>query len=224
MAKVYRGFPTLSEEIRAWRAGHRHVAGLDEVGRGPMAGPVVAAAVILEPQFAAPWWSDLRDSKLVTQKRREDLAGRLRDAYAFGLGSASNEEIDTIGLVPATRKAMVRALSALPFLPDLLLIDAVSLNGDGGEHSRRHPWRERPIIHGDGISVSVAAASIIAKVERDRLMDEFDSVYPQYGFGQHRGYCTAGHLRALERHGPSPLHRRSFAPVRAVIDEPGSGG
>ncbi len=210
----YRGFPTLSEELRAWREGHRHVAGVDEAGRGPMAGPVVAGAVILDPQFAASWWSELRDSKLLTARRRQQLARRLRENAAFGIGAASHEEIDGLGLVEATRQAMLRALAALPCRPDLLLIDAMRLPQQGG-------WQQRSIIHGDALAVSVAAASVLAKVERDRLMDEYHGSYPVYGFSRNRGYCTPEHLRALAEHGPCPIHRRSFAPVRARLEVQG---
>lgn len=206
----YRGAPTLSEEIRAWRAGYRHVAGVDEAGRGPMAGPVVAAAVVLDPQFAQPWWSELRDSKLLTARRRAGLAGLLREGFAYGVGVASHEEIDTLGLLVATREAMLRALAALPMRPDLLLIDAVTLP-DGAA-------AQRALIHGDTLSASIAAASVIAKVERDRLMDEYDVLYPAYGFARNRGYCTQAHLEALSEHGPCPIHRRSFAPVRAWLE------
>lgn len=202
--------PTLNEEIRAWRAGYRHVAGIDEAGRGPMAGPVAAAAVILDPDRAAAWWSDLRDCKVLTAPQRRRLAERLRQEAVAGVGLASHEEIDTLGLLVATRQAMLRALAALPRRPDMLLIDAVVLPGDVGP--------QRSIIHGDALSASIAAASIIAKVERDRLMDEYHGTYPAYGFARNRGYCTADHLQALGQHGPSPIHRRSFAPVRAYLD------
>ena len=205
-----RASPTLAEEIRGWRAGYRHVAGVDEVGRGPMAGPVVAAAVILDPQFLAPWWSELRDSKTLTANRRARLAERLRDTAAFGVGLASHEEVDGLGLLEATRQAMLRALAALPCRPDQVLVDAVSLPKEVGS--------QRALIHGDALCVSIAAASIIAKVERDRLMDEYDRTYPAYGFGHNRGYCTPDHLRALAQHGLCPIHRRSFAPVRAYLD------
>ena len=201
---------TLSEEIRAWRAGYRHVAGLDEAGRGPMAGPVVSAAVVLDPQFAQGWWSELRDSKKLTAGRREELAERLYEQAAVGVGVATNDEIDTLGLVPATNASMLRALAALPCPPDLLLLDAFPLPGGNGA--------QRAIIHGDGLSSSIAAASIVAKVERDRLMDAFDASYPAYGFAHNRGYCTRDHLRALEEHGPCDIHRRSFAPVRAYLE------
>ncbi len=207
---LYRSVPTLSEEIGAWRGGYRHVAGVDEAGRGPMAGPVVAGAVVLDPQFAALWWSELRDSKLLTASRRCRLAERLRESAACGLGAASHDEIDGLGLVAATRQAMLRALSALPCRADLLVIDAVALPEDAGP--------QRVLVHGDGICASVAAASIIAKVERDRLMDEYDGAYPAYGFAHNRGYCTADHLRALAEHGPCVIHRRSFAPVRACLE------
>ena len=213
----YRGAPTLSEEIRAWRAGYRHIAGVDEAGRGPMAGPVVAAAVILDPQFGAEWWSGLRDSKLTSARRRAELARRLRESAAVGVGRASHDEIDTLGLLPATRRAMLRALDALPRPPDLLLIDCVSLVEEAESLGRNPSWAQRPLVHGDTLSVSIAAASIVAKVERDRLMDEYDQAYPAYGFGHNRGYCTPDHLRALAQHGPCPIHRRSFSPVRAWL-------
>ncbi len=205
-----RAGPSLGDEIRGWCSGYRHIAGVDEAGRGPMAGPVVAAAVILDPQYSAQWWSELRDSKTLTARRRGRLAQRLHDAVALGIGLASHEEIDGLGLLEATRQAMLRALTALPCSPDLVLVDAVSLPEEVGA--------QRAIIHGDALSVSIAAASIVAKVERDRLMDEYDKTYPLYGFGHHRGYCTADHFRALAQHGPCPIHRRSFAPVRDYLD------
>ena len=206
----YRAIPTLSQEIRAWRDGKRHVAGIDEVGRGPMAGPVVAAATILDPLFAAPWWSDLRDSKMLSALQRSKFHQLIRDTAAVGVGLASHEEIDGLGLSEATRQAMLRALDALPRRPDFLLIDAVSLPEDAGE--------QHSLVHGDALCISIAAASIVAKVERDRMMDEYDRTYPEYGFGRHRGYVTRDHLRALERHGPCPIHRRSFTPVREYLE------
>ena len=207
---LYRAVPTLSEEIRAWRAGHRHVAGVDEVGRGPMAGPLMAGAAVLDPQFAAAWWSELRDSKALSAAQRARLAGRLCESAAVGVGLASHEEVDDLGLLEATRQAMLRALDALPCRPDFLLIDAVSLPEEVGS--------QRALVHGDAVCVSIAAASIVAKVERDRLMDEYDRAYPEYGFAHNRGYVTPDHLRALEQHGPCPIHRRSFAPVRRYLD------
>ena len=207
---LYRAIPTLSEELRGWRAGCRHVAGLDEAGRGPMAGPVVAGAVILDPQFAALWWSQLRDSKILSAGRRARLADQLREGAAVGVGSASHDEIDALGLLPSTRQAMLRALDNLPCRPDLLLVDAMSLPEEAGP--------QRALIHGDAVCVSIAAASIVAKVERDRLMDGYDEAYPAYGFARNRGYCTADHLRALDEHGPCSIHRRSVAPVRAYLE------
>ena len=207
---IYRGIPTLSEELLGWRQGFRHVAGVDEAGRGPMAGPVVAAAVVLEPEFAASWWSELRDSKALTARQRERLAESLRESAGFGIGRADHDEIDAQGLVPATRRAMQRALEALPSRPDLILVDAVDLPDVVEE--------QRAIIHGDALCISIAAASILAKVDRDRIMDEYDAEYPQYGFAHNRGYCTKDHLQALNTHGPCPIHRRSFAPVRSYLE------
>ena len=215
---LFRAIPTLSDEIRGWRAGYRHVAGVDEAGRGPMAGPVVAGAVILDPQFAQQWWSELRDSKALTPAQRVRLAQRLYENAAVATGLASHEEIDALGLLAATRQAMLRALAALPRQPDLVLTDAVTLPEKGGPHPHGSSWAQRAIVHGDARSVTIAAASIVAKVERDLLMDEHDRSYPLYGFGHNRGYCTSDHLRALERHGPCPIHRRSFAPVRAYLE------
>ena len=216
----YRGAPTLGEELRAWRSGYRHVAGVDEVGRGPMAGPVVAGAVILDPQYAGQWWSELRDSKLLGSDRRADLAAQLRASAACATGKASNNEIDDLGLLAATRLAMLRALESLPQPPQLLLIDAMApphvLAADVGP--AKSAWEQRALIHGDALSASIAAASIVAKVERDGLMDDYDQTYSGYGFARHRGYCTVDHLRTLSERGPCPIHRRSFAPVRAYLE------
>ncbi len=212
MASLYRGAPTLSAEIFGWRKGYRNIAGVVEAGRGPMAGPVVAAAVILDPDVGAQWWSELRDCKILTSKQREALDARIRETAAWGAGVGSSEEIDTIGLIEATRRAMLRSLEVLPTRPDLLLIDALLL------HESDAGWAQQSIVHGDALSVSIAAASIVAKVERDRLMDGYHDLYPAYGFGHNRGYCTPDHKRALLEHGPCPIHRRSFAPVRAYIE------
>ncbi len=207
---MYRGIPTLAEELRAWRNGYRHVAGVDEVGRGPMAGPVVAAAVVLDPEFVAPWWSDLRDSKALTARQRERLDESIRGSARYGIGHAGHDEIDSAGIVPATQRAMQRALEALASRPDLILVDAVTLPDVVEE--------QRSIIHGDALCISIAAASIVAKVERDRIMETYGEQYPEYGFTHNRGYCTKDHMRALDEHGPCPIHRRSFAPVRSYLE------
>ena len=209
---AYRGAPTLGEELLAWRSGYRHVAGVDEVGRGPMAGPVVAGAVILDPQFAGEWWSELRDSKLISSAQRSELAARLLGTAACSTGSASNDEIDDLGLIVATRLAMLRALDGLI---DALALPHVLASEAGPAESA---WEQRALIHGDTLSASIAAASIVAKVSRDGLMAEYDRQYPKYGFGQHKGYCTVDHIRALAEHGPCAVHRRSFAPVRAYLE------
>jgi ribonuclease HII len=175
-----------------------------------MAGPVVAAALVLDPQFPASWWSELRDSKALTARQRERLAERLRESASYGIGRADHEEIDSTGLVPSTRRAMQRALEALPTRPDLILVDALELPDVIEE--------QRAIIHGDALSISIAGASILAKVDRDQIMDTYDAEYPLYGFGHNRGYCTKDHMLALHTHGPCPIHRRSFAPVRTYLE------
>ncbi|WP_376791946.1 ribonuclease HII [Thermoflexus sp.] len=201
--------PTLVEEAALWRRGYRSVAGLDEAGRGAWAGPVVAAAVILPPD---PGWlrqhlAGVRDSKTMSPAEREALFPEiLRVAVAVGVGMAGPEEIDAIGIVPATRLAMERALKALAVTPDALIIDALTL---------AVPLPQRVIVRADARCLSVAAASIVAKVTRDRWMVEMDRLYPGYGFAGHKGYGTPAHRQALRAHGPCPIHRRSFAPVRS---------
>jgi ribonuclease HII len=157
---MFQAVPTLNAEIAAWRRGFRHVAGVDEVGRGPLAGPVVAAAVILEPGAARTWWADLRDSKMLDAPERERLAAMVRDECAVGVGAVPHDVLDTMGLIAATKLAMRRALASLPCRPDMVLIDAESLPD----------YRHRPVIHGDALCASIAAASIVAKVARDAMM------------------------------------------------------
>ena len=185
------------------------IAGVDEVGRGPLAGAVVAAAVILDP--ARPI-AGLNDSKKLTEKRREKLAVEIREkALAWSLGRAEVEEIDSINILQATFLAMQRALEGLHIQPDLVKID--------GNQCPKLAYNMEAIIGGDATVAEISAASIIAKVARDAELVALDAVYPQYGFAKHKGYGTAVHLAALREHGATPIHRRSFAPVRkALVD------
>jgi ribonuclease HII len=195
--------PTDLFETEARRCGYRLVAGLDEAGRGPLAGPVVAAAVMLPRRCQL---AGLNDSKQLTEAERERLYGEIRRrAVGIGVGQASEREIDVMNILEATRLAMGRAIQALPTPPEYLLLDAIDLPA---VH-----LPQRAIIKGDALSVSIAAASIVAKVARDRLMNEYHRQYPQYNFQAHKGYGTAEHLRMLAAHGPCAIHRRSFRPV-----------
>ncbi|HEX9610121.1 MAG TPA: ribonuclease HII [Candidatus Limnocylindria bacterium] len=188
-------------------AGYRRVAGIDEVGRGCLAGPVVAAAVILPERHRI---KGIRDSKMLPRARREALYAQIVDrAEAIGVGCVEVEVIDRINIYQATKLAMRQALDRLPDRPDHLLIDALSL--------REVELPQRPIIHGDAISASIAAASIVAKVTRDRICDEFDRRYPGYGFARNKGYGTRRHFDALVVDGPCEWHRRSFAPIRMLL-------
>jgi ribonuclease HII len=203
--------PTFIYEEDLWAQGADLVAGVDEVGRGPLAGPVVAAAVLLPPCCHFPWLTRVRDSKALSAARREELAPRIRkDAVAIGLGIMPHDLVDAIGIVEATRRAMLAALRELSAAPEFVLIDALSLPRCSLPH--------RPIIHGDGLSLSIACASIVAKVARDRLMLEADRRFSGYGFARNKGYATRQHLDALTRLGPCPIHRRTFAPVRACLE------
>lgn len=187
-------------ERAAWRSGRTRVAGVDEAGRGPLAGPVVAAAVILN---AAEPVRDLDDSKLLTPTERETLFAQIRDrALSVETGIVGPETIDRVNILEATRLAMQEALAKVAPLPDLVLIDAL--------HLAVLTCPQRALVRGDRRSASVAAASIVAKVTRDRLMREADRKFPQYGFGRHKGYPTPEHLAALRHHGPCPIHRRTF--------------
>lgn len=204
---VFTAVPTLNAEISAWKRGYRNVAGVDEAGCGPLAGPVVAGAVILDPQFAQTWWCELRDSKMLDVNERTRLAEMIRDHCAWGAGVASHEYIDTYGLTAARKSAMRKAVAGLPCAPDMLLIDAVSLP----------EYRHRAIIHGDALVASIAAGSIVAKTVRDAIMTDYHPQYPVYGFDSNRGYATPEHKRALTEHGPCDIHRRRFAPVRLAL-------
>lgn len=193
---------TLKYEKQAWDGGALLVAGVDEVGRGSLFGPVVAAAVILDPRYHI---RGLRDSKLLPAERREILAVRIREhAVAWAVAAIDAACIDQINIYQASRVAMQNAVLQLQPRPDHLLVDAMRLHCELPQH---------PIIHGDALSASIAAASIIAKVERDRMICEWDPVFPAYDLASNKGYSTPRHLAALREHGPSPLHRQSFAPV-----------
>ncbi len=193
---------TLRYEKRAWESGAQLVAGVDEVGRGSLFGCVVAGAVILDPAYRI---RGLRDSKLLLRDRRELLAQRIREhAIAWAVAAVDSARIDQINIYHASRAAMRDAVMKLAPAPDHLLIDAVKVDCDLPQNA---------IIHGDALSASIAAASILAKVERDRLMCEWDAVFPAYGLASHKGYSTPKHLAALRELGPTPLHRQSFAPV-----------
>jgi len=190
-------------EARAWKTGVSRLAGIDEAGRGPLAGPVVAAAVIIGPERRI---KGLADSKLLTAEQREALFHLISErAIAVGVGIVDHETIDRINILQATRLAMTDALARLTVAPDFVITDFVSLSGLG--------CPQRNLIDGDARCASVAAASIIAKVTRDRLMLEADRAFPEYGFARHKGYGTPEHLAALDRWGPCPLHRRSFSGV-----------
>ncbi len=205
------GCASLRYEAGLWEEGYRRIAGLDEAGRGAWAGPVVAAAVILPPQAeaCAPLLGLVRDSKRLTPLQREQVLERIQAvALAIGVGMASAPTVDALGIIPATRQAMHQALQALHPAPDYLLIDALSLP--------RVQLPQQALIRGDAISLSIAAASIVAKVTRDRLLIELDARYPGYGFARHKGYGTATHRQALARLGPSPEHRKSFRPLQEL--------
>jgi len=197
---------TLNFEKRAWAAGATLVAGVDEVGRGSLFGPVVAAAVILyQNGDPAHRIRGLRDSKLLPAERREELALLIRrHCIAWAIAAVDSARIDQINIYQASRLAMLRAVQQLAPAASHLLVDAVRLDCE---------LPQQAIIHGDALSASIAAASIIAKVERDRMISAWDPVFPMYGLASNKGYCTPRHVAALREHGPSPLHRQSFSPV-----------
>ena len=202
--------PNLAEERRLWLQGLDLVAGVDEVGRGPLAGPVVAAAVILSPSSDFRWLLHVRDSKELAPPEREELATYIwRDALAVGMGFVSHTVIDRIGIAESTRQAMLRAIGELRRRPQYLLIDALSLKACS--------LPQMGIIDGDARCISIASASVVAKVARDHYMKSHDQRYSGYGFARNKGYATRQHLEALRRLGPCDLHRRSYAPVRELV-------
>jgi ribonuclease HII len=185
--------------------GYRAVCGIDEAGRGPLAGPVVAAAVILPPSCSIV---GIRDSKQLSPHKRELLFNQIMsDAIAVGTGIVENETIDQVNILNATLLAMEKSLEALSLMPDYLLIDALTLP--------RIKLPQKGIIHGDSLSISIAAASIVAKVTRDRLMHQYHAEFPEYNFSEHKGYGTKEHLSKIKVHGPCRLHRKTFRGVAA---------
>jgi ribonuclease HII len=198
----------LEDELR--QSGFARIAGVDEVGRGCLAGPVVAAAVIVDPRRLVP---GVDDSKQLDAPTREAVAAEIRrTALAYGIGVVSATEIDQSNILRASRAAMIDALLALRPAPDCAVIDAVPL--------RELPFPCLPVVRGDAISYAVAAASVVAKVERDRMMRDYDRAYPQYGFSVHKGYAVPEHRRAIATYGPSPIHRLTFGTVVPRSTEP----
>ncbi len=188
--------------------GFRLIAGVDEVGRGALFGPVVAAAVILPERMGALARAGLKDSKQLTRLERERLDRRIRrSALCLHVAEVDAETIDRVNIYQATRKAMAMAVEGLSTTPDHLLIDAMRLD---------HACAQTKLFYGDALSLSIAAASVVAKVHRDGLMRQLDALHPVYGLASHKGYATPEHRRALRAHGPSPLHRKSFRPVAEV--------
>ncbi|MCC7372100.1 MAG: ribonuclease HII [Chloroflexi bacterium] len=208
--------PHLDEEAALQQGGFSLVAGVDEAGRGAWAGPLVAGAVIvgqIDPDDLAGRWAGVRDSKLLSPEQRAAAFELIQaSALAVGVGSVAPAEIDLLGLTAANELAMARAVRALPVQPQALLVDAFVL--------RSVLLPQRALIEGDARSLSIAAASIVAKVTRDRWMARYADEYPEYGFNQHVGYGVAIHQEALDRVGPCPIHRLSYAPLRTLMGRP----
>ncbi len=202
--------PNLDEEYRLKLQGYEFIAGIDEVGRGALAGPVVASAVILPHPAVLPWFELVRDSKELSPKKREFLFKLIsKEALAVSSAIVSSKVIDSINILRATELAMLQAMERLPKQPQFLLIDRLTLP--------RCPIPQMGITKGDKLCLSIACASIIAKVTRDHIMEEMDGTYRGYDFAKHKGYGTREHISSLRQLGPSPIHRLSFAPVRNVI-------
>lgn len=201
----------LKYERKAQKEGFKVIAGVDEAGRGPLAGPVVAAACILPKNFMLP---GINDSKQLTPEKRDTLYQALttHPDVIYGVGVIDHARIDTINILKATIEAMLHAIAQLSRVPDILLVDGMAL-----PQSQIPSWK---LISGDALSLSIGAASIIAKVTRDRLMEEYHKEWPHYGFAQHKGYGTSNHLSAIEQHGPCPIHRRSFEPIKTYSLQP----
>jgi len=215
----------IAVEEDGYARGFCRIAGLDEVGRGPLAGPVVAAAVALPRGFSHP---GIKDSKLLSAKQREEIAPVIRaSAVGWAVGVVHVAEIDRINILNASLRAMLKAVRALNPAPDYLLIDGREVIPPGWFRRMKtlngSMPQQKTLIKGDQLSLSIAAASILAKVARDAIMMKLDKLYPEYGFAEHKGYACASHLKALRRLGPSPVHRRSFAPVREAAPRQQAG-
>jgi ribonuclease HII len=214
-AEALRLRKLLQYEAELWAQGINLIAGVDEAGMAPLAGPVVAAAVILPQNYRLPGLNDSK--KILVEAKREEMAAQIkRDALCWATGRAEVEEIDRLNIYHAGLLAMRRAIEGLTIRPDFALVDARKIPGC--------PCPQRSIIHGDLLSASIAAASIIAKTTRDAHMAELDRVYPGYGLAAHKGYPTPAHCRALDELGALPIHRRSFAPVRQALKSKDEGG
>lgn len=198
----------LAYEKELYNQGIEYIAGTDEAGRGPLAGPVVAAAVILPKGLII---TGVNDSKQLTEKKREELFDIINEkALAIGISFIDNNKIDEINILEASRLAMMEAIKQLKIKPQYVLSDAMKMNIDAPV---------KPIIKGDALSESIAAASIIAKVMRDRFMDEMDLKYPNYGFKKHKGYPTKDHIEAIKKYGITPIHRKTFKPIKTMLIE-----
>ena len=198
----------LAYEKELYEEGIEYIAGTDEAGRGPLAGPVVAAAVILPKGLII---TGVNDSKQLTEKKREELFDLINEkALAVGVCFIDNNKIDEINILEASRLAMMEAIKKLKIRPEYVLSDAMPMNID---------IPVKPIIKGDALSESIAAASIIAKVSRDRFMDEMDLKYPNYGFKKHKGYPTKDHIEAIKKYGITPIHRKTFKPIKTMLIE-----
>jgi ribonuclease HII len=204
--------PSFKEENLLRQQGYRIIAGVDEAGRGALMGPVVAAAVIFPDTIKSRWKSKVRDSKQLTAEAREELYGHILEvSISWGTGLTTAEVIDSVGIARASRLAMMAAVGQLKPVPEYILIDYFGLPETS--------LPNRGVENGDSLCFSIACASIIAKVTRDRMVVAMDTEYPGYGFADHKGYSTREHLECLRRQGPCPLHRRSFTPVREIVEQ-----
>jgi ribonuclease HII len=203
-------WPTFERERELAAAGYSHIAGVDEAGRGPLAGPVVAGAAIVPFDFVSPHFARLNDSKKLDAATREVLYEELTEKIEWAIGIVDAATIDDINIRQASWLAMKKAVAALKTAPDYVLIDGLPY--DAG------PWPYEALVKGDARSFSIAAASVIAKVTRDRLMLQYDEEFPHYGFAQHKGYPSPRHLKALSEYGVCSIHRQTFGPVRAVLE------